>query len=259
MDSTIINPTLTLETCIELFKIPINCYVGKKVHKKLFYDNAKLSSADKKAFQEHLDIVTWMYALKQENTSFKAYVDGEREYCEISILLILLKQSGNAERIINLIHRAIPYPLLLICGYQDAVMFSIATKRFSLVEKGIIIVEEELNSGWISLVTLGKDELFFIKSLAVDSKMYITFLDLYLGWEASLIALACSRHTGQFKINDFNTKARKEVLEQCFALQDEISCLRSSIKKETQINKKVEINARINALKQLYMEYIKKI
>jgi len=251
--------SLTLEACIECLKIPAHCYVAKKVYKKLFYDNAKLLTADKKAFQEHLDVVTWIYALKQDNTSLKAYVDDVREYPEISILLVSLKQTGTAERIVNLIHRAIPYPLLLICSHQDTVMFSIALKRFSLAEKGTIIVEEVLNSGWINLESISSNELSFIRSLAIDTKLYLSFLDLYKGWEASLIALACSKHTGKLLIKHDSTIERKELLERCLALQGEIAYLRSAIKKETQMNKKVDMNTRINELKLLYQECIKKL
>lgn len=251
--------SLTLEACIECLKIPAHCYVAKKVYKKLFYDNAKLLTADKKAFQEHLDVVTWLYALKQDNTSFKAYVDEQREYAEVSILLVNLKQIGTAERIVNLIHRAIPYPLLLICIHQDLVMFSIAPKRFSLAEKGIIVVEEVMNSGWINLESLSSTELPFVRSLAIDAKIYLSFLDLYRGWEASFVALACSKHTGKLKIKHDTTHERKELLENCLALQGEIAYLRSAIKKETQMNKKVDLNTRINELKLQYQECIKKL
>lgn len=251
--------SLTLEACIKYLKIPAHCYVGKKVHKKLFYDNAKLISADKKAFQEHLDIVTWLYALKQDNTSLKAYVDEQREYSEISILLINFKQTGTAERIINLIHRAIPYPLLLICNHQDLVMFSMAPKRFSLAEKGIIVVEEVMNSGWINLESLSSTELPFVRSLAIDAKIYLSFLDLYRGWEASFVALACSKHTGKLKIKHDTTQERKELLEKCLALQGEIANLRSALKKESQMNKKVDLNTRINELKQQYRECVNKL
>lgn len=229
------------------------------MHKKLFYDNAKLLSADKKAFQEHLDGVTWIYALKQDNTSIKAYVDDIQEYSEISILLVSLKHIETTERITNLIHRAIPYPLLIICIHKKLVMYSIAPKRFSLAEKGIIVVEEVLYSGWINLDSIATNELSFIESLAIDAKLYLNFLELYKGWEASFIALACSKLTGKLLITHSNTYERKGLLEQCLALQSEINNLRSSIKKETQMNKKVDLNTRINKLKQRYQECIKKL
>ena len=73
------------------------------------------------------------------------------------------------------------------------------------------------------------------------------------------VALACSKHTGKLKIKHDTTHERKELLENCLALQGEIAYLRSAIKKETQMNKKVDLNTRINELKLQYQECIKKL
>lgn len=224
------------------------------MHKKLFYDNVKFLSADKRAFREHLDVVNWLCALKQDNTNLKSYVDKQREYDEISILLVALKKPGTVERILNLIHRAIPYPLMLVCHFEDNVMFSIAPKRFSLSEKGKLVVDEVLNSGWINLESISSDEIKFIKSLAIDARIYLNFLDLYKSWEASFVALACSSHTGKLVIGHDDTQKRKEVLSRCLAIQDKIAVLRSAIKNETQMNKKVDLNIKINRLKHRYKE-----
>ena len=259
MSNAIIASEITLENCIGMLKIPKDCYVGKRVYKKLFYDNAKLSYSDKKAFQEHLDYVTWIYALKPDNIGIKGYADQEREYLETSILLVQLKESISADRVINLIHRAIPYPLLLICLYQDSVMFSIAPKRFNLAEKGAIVAEEVLSSGWIKLSAISPNEMTFLKSLAIDARRYLNFIELYQSWEASFIALACSKHCGEMKIEYHRNAERKELLDRCLNLQTEINSLRYSIKKETQMNKKVELNTIISEIKQQYNKCIKKL
>jgi hypothetical protein len=259
MSNAIIASEITLENCIGMLNIPKDCYVGKRVYKKLFYDNAKLSYSDKKAFQEHLDNITWLYALKPDNIGIKGFADQEREYLEISVLWAQLKESKSADRLINLIHRTIPYPLLLICSYQNSVMLSIAPKRFNLAERGAIVAEEVLCSGWINLSAISPIELTFLKSLAIDSRRYLDFLELYQGWEASFIALACSKHNGEMKIEYHHNAERKDLLDRCLSLQTEITSLRSSIRKETQMNRKVEINTRINQLKQQYNECVKKL
>jgi hypothetical protein len=170
---------INLEDFLGLLRIPQECYVGKRIFKKLFYDNARFNSSDKKAFQEHLDYVTWLYALKPDNIGIKGYADQEREYLETSVLMVQLKESKSAERLIKLIHRAIPYPLLLICRFQEAVMLSIALKRFNLAEKGAILAEEVLSSGWINLNAVSPNEMTFLKSLAIDNRRYLNFLELY--------------------------------------------------------------------------------
>jgi len=250
---------ISLEDCLGLLRIPQECYVGKRIFKKLFYDNARFNSSEKKAFQEHLDYVTWLYALKPDNIGIKGYADQEREYLETSVLMVQLKESKSAERLINLIHRAIPYPLLLICRFQEAVMLSIALKRFNLAEKGAIVAEELLSSGWINLNAVSPNEMTFLKSLAIDDRRYLNFLELYQGWEASFIAYACSKHSGNLKIEYCHNVERKELLDKCLYLQSEINSLRSKIKKETQMNKKIELNTKINELKLQYNECVKKL
>lgn len=250
---------ITLVSCIGMLNLPQECYVGKRVYKKLFYDNAKLSYSDKKAFQEHLDYITWLYALKQDNIGIKGYADQEREYLETSVLLAKLKESKSADRLINLIHRSIPYPLLLVCNFQESVMLSIAPKRFNLSEKGAIVADKVLSSEWIDLRAVLPNEMTFLKSLAIDSRRYLNFLELYNGWESSFIAQACSKHSGKLKIEYFHNEERKELLDKCLYLKSEINCLRSAIKKETQMNKKVDLNTRINKLKLQYNECVKKL
>jgi len=254
-----ISSEITLENCIGMLNLPQECYVGKRVYKKLFYDNAKLSYSDKKAFQEHLDYITWLYALKQDNIGIKGYADQEREYLETSVLLAKLKESKSADRLINLIHRSIPYPLLLVCSFQESVMLSIAPKRFNLSEKGTIVADEVLNSGWINLSAISPNEKAFINSLAIDFRKYLNFLELYQAWEASFLAQACSKHSGKMKIEYYHNVERKELLDKCLYLKSEINSLRSSIKKETQMNKKVELNTRISELKLQYNECVKKL
>lgn len=46
--------------------IPFSCKVDKTVFKKLFYENANLSTADKSLFTDVIDKVTWAYCLKPE-------------------------------------------------------------------------------------------------------------------------------------------------------------------------------------------------
>jgi len=250
---------ITLESCIGMLKIPKECYIGKRVYKKLFYDNMKLTYSDKKAFQDHLNYITWLYVLKPDNVGIKSYADQEREYLEISILLAKLKENKTAERLANLIHRSIPYPLLLVCSFQESVMLSIAPKRFNLSEKGAIVADEVLNSGWMNLSAISLNEMAFINSLAIDFRKYLNLLELYQAWEASFLAQACSKHSGELKIKYHHNEERKELLDMCLSLQVEISSLSSSIKKETQMNKIVELNTRICELKLKYRKCVKKL
>ena len=122
--------------------IPESCYLGKRVFKKLFFENAKLNSTDKKVFREDIDTIIWQYTLKSTTIQIQPYEDNEREYPEIAVLQINFKNSKRYKRVAQVIHRAIPYPLVLIFSDNKNCALSLAPKRFSQVEKEAIIAEE---------------------------------------------------------------------------------------------------------------------
>lgn len=115
--------------------IPDNCRLGKRVFKKLFHENAKLGATDKKAFREDIDVITWAYTLKPSTIPIRAYEDDRREYHEVAILQADLKTLNRTSRIAEIIHRAIPYPLLIVLSYKTAGALSLAHKRFSFYDE----------------------------------------------------------------------------------------------------------------------------
>ena len=53
--------------------IPDDCYLGKRVYKKLFYENAKLGVTDKKAFTNDIEEIEWHYTLKPETINIHSF------------------------------------------------------------------------------------------------------------------------------------------------------------------------------------------
>ena len=76
--------------------IPESCHLGKRVYKKLFFENAQLDVTDEKAFQEDIDTVTWQYTLRPKTILVSRYEDQEREYHEIAVLHVELSTRTEA-------------------------------------------------------------------------------------------------------------------------------------------------------------------
>ena len=51
----------------DFIEIPKNCEVGNKIHKKLFFENANMSKADKDIFTKNINRIIWNYSLKPDN------------------------------------------------------------------------------------------------------------------------------------------------------------------------------------------------
>ncbi len=230
--------------------IPDACRLGKRVFKKLFEENADLGVADRKALREDLDSVTWAYTLKPSTIPIRPYEDAEREYLEIALLQADLKARKRVGRLAEIIHRAIPYPVILIFVHQTAVVISLAHKRFSQSEKGAIVADDFLATDWIDLAEPTPPQRAFLASLRVADLPQTHFYAFYAALTDCLVALDCAGLSGEYRVEPIPERRalRREYLAACHVLDVRISGLKGQIRKETQFNRQVELNTLIKQL-----------
>jgi len=236
-----------IETLYKRMAIPDACHLGKRVFKKLFHENAKLSATDKKAFREDIDVITWQYTLKPSTIPIQAYEDNQREYHEVAILQVDLKMINRTSRIAEVIHRAIPYPLVVVFSYRTSYALSLAHKRFSQAEKGAIVAEDFIITGWIDLSALTPVQQAFLDSLAMSNLPHTHFFALYSALTERLVALNCARLTGEYRLESSVAKrrGRQDRLAACHEFENQIAEYKVAIKKETQFNRQVELNMKM--------------
>jgi len=233
--------------------IPDSCHLGKRVFKKLFHENAKLGATDKKALRDDIDTITWVYTLKPTTIPIHAYRDDEREYDEIALLQVDLKTQNRTGRIVEILHRSIPYPLVLVLVFGSNVVISLAHKRFSQAEKGAIVAEDFITTSWIDLAPDGPVpvERYFLDSLAVTQLSHTHFYAFYSALMDRLVALDCARLSGEYRIEAATRRreARRQKLKQCHELEVRIAETRAAAQREKQINRLADLNVKIKRLK----------
>src|ERR1035438_4021803 len=101
---------------INALAIPNEALVDQRVPKKLLLDQGAPTAADKRQIQDGIEEMVWVAALKPTNIAVPAFRDEVREYLEIAVLAITLRPAAKPTRLIELIHRAIPYPLILVAA-----------------------------------------------------------------------------------------------------------------------------------------------
>ena len=72
------------------------------------------------------------------------YRDDVREYLEIAVLRLTLRAGAKAARLVELVHRAVPYPVLLSTEQGERAGLSLAHKRWSQGEAGKTVLEGEV-------------------------------------------------------------------------------------------------------------------
>ncbi|EIM62963.1 DUF4391 domain-containing protein [Desulfobacter postgatei] len=264
---------------------PESAYLHKRMAKKLFLENASLGVSDKKLFRENVKNVYWEYTLKPSTCPVLPYRDNEREYLEVAVLQIEMNSQKGHKRIAEIIHRVIPYPLMLgfylnhestqidtnkkeihSCEFvsisgSNLVALSIAPKRFSQAEHGAFVAERFYTTGWMK-VTIENGELKienenncqlstvnyqFIKSLAWDTMPLQTYGTLYNAWTDRFTGYECSVLSGTFTIG--KAVDRLERLTRCREIESRISELRGQLKKAA-FNRQVELNTQIKKFEQ---------
>ena len=230
--------------------LPESCFLGKRVYKNLFLKNAQLGAADKKAFDQHVDFILWQYTLKPATVPITVYHDDQREYLEIAVLQANLHQVDRQPRIAEAIHRAIPYPLLLVLACDSRAAVSVAGKRFSQSDKSQIVAEELLSTEWLNPDTTITLENDFLNSLKFTMLPQTNFYTLYCGYIERIIAHQCAKFTGQYTLGTPGTdwQTRRVQLAKCRRIEENISQLRRDLKAETQFNRQVELNMRIKGI-----------
>ena len=230
--------------------IPEGCRLGKRIFKKLFHENSELGTTDKKAFKDDIDKVTWMFKLEPNSVLIPALANDEREYLEVAVLQVDCKTQKRTGRIAQIIHRAIPYPLMIVFSYESLVLISLAHKRFSQSEKGAIVAEEFHNSDWVDLTCPSDVQTSFLNSLELKSVPHTNLFAFYSSVVDRMTALECSRLTGTWSQNENREDyaLRRKSMAKCRELEMEISGLRAEIKKEEQFNRRVELNVKIKEL-----------
>jgi hypothetical protein len=239
-----------IETLYERMAIPDACHLGKRVFKKLFHENAKLGTTDKKAFREDIDVITWQYTLKPSTISIQAYENGQREYHEVAILQVDLKTLNRTNRIAEIIHRTIPYPIVIVFAFKTMCALSFAHKRFSQAEKGAIVAENFIITDWINISAPIPVQQAFLESLAVSDLPHTHFFAFYSTLTDRLVALDCARLTGEYRLESTASKCgvRRDHLVACHELESRIAEYKTDVKKETQFNRQVELNVKIKDL-----------
>lgn len=227
-------------------EIPDPCYLGKRIFKKLFYENTKLNATDKKAFVNDIEEIEWIYTLKPETINIQRYEDDEHEYLEVAIIQVKLKENFRYKRIAEIIQRSIPYPLVIVFRHNDSIALNLALKRINRADQNKIMVKEFHYADWISLENPLAHEIAFLENLEIKSFSYNNFYEWYADFLQRVVALNCAQISGSYELNYEEPGIdRVEELEQIYNLEQKQIELRSVLKKETQFSKKVDLNIQI--------------
>ena len=240
---------MSFATVISALAIPNEALVDQRVPKKLLLEQGAATAADKRQIQDGIDEITWVAALKPTNIGVPVFRDSAREYLEIAVLTVALRSTAKPPRLIELIHRAIPYPLVLVTQHRDTVNLSLAHKRWSQGEAGKVVIED-VREVLLNPNAPVAEEASFLGSLALSRLPARDLFALYEGLLVRLAGLDAARITGAFALpqSDENAAVLWDHVDMHARLRRDVAILRAKADKEKQLNRRVELNLEIKRL-----------
>lgn len=240
---------MSFASVIAALAIPRDAVIDQRVPKKLLVEQGAPTAADKRKIMDGIEELHWVAALKPTNIGVPAFKDATREYLEVSVLTAELRATARAPRLIELIHRAIPYPLLLVTAHNGSVALSMAHKRWSQGEGGKVVIED-VRQIPLNADAPSSEESTFLENMAVARLPARDLFALYGGWLDRLAALEAARITGSFRLPESPERAAAvtEHLGMHARLKRDLAILRARADKEKQLNRRVELNTEIKRL-----------
>ncbi len=123
---------MTTHDVIAALRLPEAARIDVRVAKALLLENAAATAADRRLIRDGVAALRWAAVLKPATIGIAEHRDDEREVGEIQLLVLTPAAGAAAGALAHLaerIHRAIPYPLLLLAETPSGPLLTLCHKR----------------------------------------------------------------------------------------------------------------------------------
>lgn len=236
---------------IDSYLSPIN----KKLDKKAFYDHADLNKKEKDVITKYIQRMELAYLLTPSTVNIQPFITDEYHYEGIMFITVQLRDEvtdKHVSLIDEVIHSALPNPAVIVFDWEDGIQISTSFKRLNKIDKTSIVLERIHRSGWFNVKDSKENIQGFLKTVHLSNVRFTNFYDFYQDFDLAVEALQNIEITGRYNVakNPEEYKEQQRIIKQMQELEQETAKYRAAIKKESQFNKKVEYNMKIQKLAQ---------
>ena len=208
---------------------PVSTEFNKRIPKQKFYENLDVSATLRRVFVDQIRIVYWRNKLAASTLNIAA---GEA-VTEIEVFEVRLNEPLLDEAVLKQIDKEIPYHLLFILTCDGKAQAWIGYKEAAASGSNAFKVNRYYHTDWMP-----EDEL----QLRIDG------LNMDAVYESLVRQIAGDKLLSESGESLKESVARDEKKKQ---LEKQITALESKMRKEKQLNRRMEMNAE---LKSLYLQ-----
>ena len=208
--------------------LPKTTEFNKRIPKQKFYENLSLKPAIKKAFADQIRVIYWRNKMA---TTTLNLASGEL-VTEIEVFEIRLTSPDLNENVLRLIDGEIPYHILYLLEYNGKYQAVMGYKEKAGSGKAAFKVDRYYRTEWLT----EKELPLHLEGLTIDA-VYENFIRQIVG------DLLTGNENTTLKESVEWQKRREQIEKQ-------IAALEARMKKEKQLNRKMELKAELKELTQ---------
>ena len=133
--------SMTVDQLLQALALPESTRVQQRVPKKLLVEHGAATAQDKRLIQDGVDEITWLASLKPHLIGVPDFEDEHRHYREAAVLGLTLRPGTRPARLVELLHRAVPHPLMLATTVDGHLGVSVAHLRRSQTEAEQMVLD----------------------------------------------------------------------------------------------------------------------
>lgn len=239
------------DALLDALTLPASTHVGSRVPKALLAENGAATAADRRLLTAGVEELRWTHTVKPTTAGVPAFHDDARDYLEIAVLRLTARNTPQLQRLVGLVHRAVPYPVVLVTEAGPVVSLSLVHKRAALNEAGRVVLDGDTACATLAPETAADMRHAFLSALPLALQPRQSLFTLYQGWIDAAHAFEASTVAGDFALpaSAEHAEARRQALADLARLDAEIAAVRRAAQKEKQVARRADLNLRLAGLR----------
>ena len=245
----------------DLIKVPDAAIVNSILPKQDIFNETGMNRSDKDYFIRYIKQIRWLYKFDDASVRIKPYETEDKSYLEAELISIKLKKefqeynhnTGNyhrfdarLDRIVDILLRFIPYPILLCAEFNDEIKFYVSHISESKSDNEKITLDEIINTDWIKVNDLDGFDEELIDKLQINNLDKTNVFTFYDSIVTAIIQYNGSKEVGQ-EVTLSSDEIQK-IMDEIKLLERQIADLRVKIRRADSFNERLEYNIEINQL-----------
>lgn len=246
----------------DILNLPDKCRVDKRLTKVFFERNFDLSTGEKKLLGYAIAGMTIIGSIQPSTANVNVQVNEDRTFEEVLVIHVELNDvqlHKSGLQAAELIQKYLPYHILLIVEDAHEYLVNGVLKRVNQNDKKRRVLEQEFITKPLSRLYKNDASARLWEKLNFSSLRKDNLGTLYKSYLEAITECRTIQVTGVLDVKNTNVELNGETLSQIESLQYEIQVLSSRIKKQNQLNKKVELNIVIQEKRQQIEELKKQL